>query len=127
MSSCVLDASALLALMNGEAGSDIVSSQLPNAAMLSVNFGEVVAKLTSIEWTESEIRQALGALAIDVMPFDRELAYRSGLLRAQTKSIGLSFGDRACLALGERLGVPVLTSDRAWASLKLNVVITVIR
>jgi len=39
----------------------------------------------------------------------------------------LSFGDRACLALGERLGVPVLTSDRAWASLKLNVVITVIR
>ena len=127
MSSCVLDASALLALMNGEAGSDIVSSQLPNAAMLSVNFGEVVAKLTDIEWTESEIRQALGALAIDVMPFDQELAYRSGLLRAQTKSIGLSFGDRACLALGERLGVPVLTSDRAWASLKLNVVITVIR
>lgn len=127
MSSCVLDASALLSLMNGEAGSDIVSSQLPNAAMLSVNFGEVVAKLTDIEWTESEIRQALGALAIDVLPFDQELAYRSGLLRAQTKSIGLSFGDRACLALGERLGVPVLTSDRAWASLKLNVVITVIR
>lgn len=127
MSSCVLDASALLALMNGEAGSDIVSSQLPNAAMLSVNFGEVVAKLTSIEWTESEIRQALGALAIDVLPFDQELAYRAGLLRAQTKSIGLSFGDRACLALGERLGVPVLTSDRAWASLNLNLVITVIR
>lgn len=127
MSSCVLDASALLALINGEAGSDIVVSQLPNAAMLSVNFGEVAAKLTDIEWTESEIRQALGALAIDVMPFDQELAYRSGLLRSQTKSLGLSFGDRACLALGGRLGVPVLTSDRAWASLKLNVVITVIR
>ncbi len=80
MSSCVLDASALLALMNGEAGSDIVSSQLPNAAMLSVNFGEVVAKLTSIEWTESEIRQALGALAIDVLPFDQELAYSIGVV-----------------------------------------------
>jgi ribonuclease VapC len=127
MSSCVLDASALLALMNGEAGRDVVSGQLPDAVMLSVNFGEVVAKLTDIGWTESEIRQALGALEIDVIPFDQELAYRSGLLRVQTKSMGLSFGDRACLALGERLGIPVLTTDRAGASLKLNVVITVIR
>ena len=127
MSSCVLDASALLALINGESGSDIVSSQLPNAVMLSVNFGEVVAKLMDIGWTESKIRQALGALEIDVISFDQELAYRAGLLRSQTKSIGVSFGDRACLALGGRLGVPVLTSDRDWARLKLNVVITVIR
>jgi ribonuclease VapC len=35
--------------------------------------------------------------------------------------------DRACLSLGERLGVPVLTSDWAWARLKLNIAITVIR
>jgi ribonuclease VapC len=127
MSSCVLDASALLALINGETGSDIVISQLPDAVMLSVNFGEVVAKLTDIGWEEIKIRQELETLNIEVIAFDQELSYRSGLLRAQTKVIGLSFGDRACLALGEQLGVPVLTSDRAWASLNLNVVITMIR
>jgi PIN domain nuclease of toxin-antitoxin system len=127
MSSCVLDASALLALINGEKGSEIVMSHLPDAVISSVNFGEVVAKLIEIGWTEVEVRQGLEALALDVIGFDRDLAYRSGLLREQTKSLGLSFGDRACLALAERLGISVLTSDRVWGRLALGVTVTVIR
>jgi ribonuclease VapC len=66
-------------------------------------------------------------LNLDVIGFDRDLAYRSGLLREQTKSLGLSFGDRACLALAERLGISVLTSDRAWGRLALGVTVVVIR
>jgi ribonuclease VapC len=125
MSSCVLDASALLALINGEKGSEIVMSHLPDAVISSVNFGEVVAKLIEVGWTEVEVRQGLEALNLDVIGFDRDLAYRSGLLREKTKSLGLSFGDRACLALAERLGISVLTSDRAWG--KLGMAVTVIR
>lgn len=127
MNSCVLDASALLALINAEPGSEVVTDVLPGAAMCSVNFGEVVAKLTDLGWTEAEIREDLDSLDIAVIAFDRDLAYASGRLRSQTKSLGLSFGDRACLALGAQLGIAVLTSDRAWASLALSVKITVIR
>jgi ribonuclease VapC len=125
MSSGVLDASALLALINGEKGSEIVMSHLPDAVISSVNFGEVVAKLIEVGWTEVEVRQGLEALNLDVIGFDRDLAYRSGLLREKTNSLGLSFGDRACLALAERLGISVLTSDRAWG--KLGMAVTVIR
>jgi ribonuclease VapC len=127
MSSCVLDASAVLALINGEAGSDVVMSQLPDAVMSSVNFGEVVAKLVEVGWTETDIRQGLESLGMVVIAFDQALAYRSGFLRSQTRSLGLSFGDRACLALGELLGIPVLTSDRAWASLTLSTTVMLIR
>lgn len=127
MNSCVLDVSALLALINTEPGSEVVANLLPGAAMCSVNFGEVVAKLTDLGWTEAEIREDLDSLDIEVIGFDRELAYASGLLRSQTKSLGLSFGDRACLALGAQLDIAVLTSDRAWASLALRMEIMVIR
>ena len=57
-------------------------------------------------------------------------------LLSQTRQAGLSLGDRACLSLGLRLGVPVLTSDhavprlwrdRVWASLNLSLEVRVIR
>ena len=48
-------------------------------------------------------------------------------LRSVTRHAGLSLGDRACLALGDRLGCPVVTADRVWASLDVGVAIVVIR
>jgi PIN domain nuclease of toxin-antitoxin system len=51
----------------------------------------------------------------------------AGRLWEQTRQAGLSLGDRACLSLGLRLGVTVLTGDRAWASLSLSLDIQVIR
>ena len=59
--------------------------------------------------------------------FDYDLAFQTGLLRPITKRAGLSLGDRACLALGAQLGVPVLTTDRSWESLGLPVEVRVIR
>jgi len=44
-----------------------------------------------------------------------------------TATGALSLGDRACLALGERLGLPVVTADRAWADLDLDVAVSLIR
>ncbi|HEY3129660.1 MAG TPA: type II toxin-antitoxin system VapC family toxin [Acidobacteriota bacterium] len=123
----VLDASALLALLNSEEGSKAVGASLPGAAMSAVNVSEVVAKLTEAGMPEKPIRLALTGLGLDIFPFDEECAFATGLLRKETKQVGLSLADRACLALAQRLSVDVLTTDRGWKAVKLGVRIQVIR
>jgi ribonuclease VapC len=127
LSRWVLDASALLALLNGESGSERVAEVLPDTAIASVNFSEVVAKLADEGRDESEIRSYLDALGLKILEFNAELAYQTGFLRPLTRSIGLSLGDRACLALAVSLGVPALTCDRVWTTLSLGVTIELIR
>jgi ribonuclease VapC len=63
----------------------------------------------------------------EVFDFDKEQAKMAGWLRPQTRSLGLSLGDRACLALAIALKAPVYTADRAWKNLKLKIAIHVIR
>lgn len=127
MSRYILDASAILALLNNEPGSEIVINALPEAAIGSVNLSEVVAKLADSGMPAVEVRSAIDALGLEVINFDLEMAYGAGMFRPLTRRSGLSFGDRACLALGLSLGLPVLTSDRAWADLDLGIVVQVIR
>lgn len=127
MSEVVLDASALLALVNDEPGARQVAKTLPHAALSAVNLAEVVSKLCEIGMPEDEIHSALDGLGINVHPFDSEMAYLTGTLRPLTRPHGLSLGDRACLALGLRLGLPVLTTDGAWESIKVGVRIRVVR
>ena len=124
----VLDASALLALLNREPGSEQVADVIAEGAVISaVNLSEVVAKLSEAGMPEEVIREVLDLLGLQVIAFDTEQAYQSGLLRPQTRSDGLSFGDRACLALAKRLDLPALTTDRAWESVKMAVTVLVVR
>jgi ribonuclease VapC len=123
----VLDASALLALLNAEPGNEEVERSIPGAAISAVNLSEVVAKLNEAGMSERAVRSALEDIEIDIHPFDRESAYRTGALRAATKKLGLSLGDRACIALGGQLQRPVLTADRNWRDLELGIEIRVIR
>jgi ribonuclease VapC len=95
--------------------------------MSSVNLSEVVAKFADEGRSEPEIRMYLDILGLVIVPFDAALAYRAGCLRPLTKPVGLSFGDRACLALAESLGVPALTCDRAWTGLNLQIQVQLIR
>ena len=127
MNSIVLDASAVLALINNEKGSEVVLAALPHAIICSVNLSEVVSKLTDRGLVEAEIREDLDGFELRIIDFDRELAYRSGLLRDTTKAFGLSFGNRACLAVGQWLSCEILTSDKAWSKLNFSVPITIIR
>ena len=127
MPKTVIDASALLALLNGEPGADIVTDALPGGIISTVNLSEVIAKLCDAGMPEKAIRQALQPLGLEIMPFDENQSYQAGLLRTSTQDMGISLGDRACLSLAQKLGVVALTADRAWAELSVGVPIKVIR
>lgn len=127
MSRAVLDASALLALLGGETGASEVERLLPDVAMSTVNLAEVAGKLAEKGMPEPEVRRVADGLGIEVVDFDADQAYQTGFLRPATKAIGLSLGDRACLALARRLGVPAITTDRVWAGLRVGAVVRVIR
>jgi PIN domain nuclease of toxin-antitoxin system len=123
----VLDATAVLALLNDEPGADLVASLLQTAVISTVNLAEVVSKLAEAGMPEPTIRTVISELGLKTVSFDETLAFRAGLLRPATSKYGLSLGDRACLALGQHLRKPVLTADRMWRSLKLNVGVRLIR
>ena len=118
MSRYVLDASAVLVLLGGEPGSDEVQPLLGESAMSAVNLAEVAGKLAERGMPDREIEEALGGLGVEIHDFDASDAFSVGKLRRETRDRGLSLGDRACLALGIRLGVTILTADRGWKGLK---------
>lgn len=109
----VLDASALLAFLQGEAGSDVVSAALEDGACCSaVNWSEVAQRIRSKgrNWDLSRsLLQAYELQVEDVTEADAERA--AELWRAGS---GLSLADRFCLVLAHRLGAVVLTADKQW-------------
>ena len=128
MTTIVLDASAMLALLNEEPGSENLTPQmLKHSAGSTVNLAEVHTKLISRGGDPDEAwEDALSAIQ-QAVPFDEDQARIAGSLVAHTRAFGLSLGDRACLALGLVLQAPVYTTDRSWKNLKVGVRIHVIR
>lgn len=128
MSSIVLDASALLAILNREPGADKLTPQLLNIATSStVHLAEVQSKLVNRGMRPQEAWEATISPIREATPFTPEHAMTAGNLIAETRALGLSLGDRACLALGLALSAPVYTADKSWKSLKLGLRIHVIR
>lgn len=130
MNRIVLDSSALLAILHQEPGAEIFARRLDlleNAAMSTVNAAEVYGKLlhrgigSEVAW-----ETVIGPVP-EIVDFDKQQSKIAGELLPKTRSIGLSLGDRACLALGIALKAPIYTADRAWKGLKLGVSIHVIR
>ncbi len=115
MPAAVLDASALLAMLLGEPGAAVVRAALADAAMSTVNLAEVVGHYARRGAARERIAGVLGPLPVAYVAPDAALAYDAGLLIAVTSPAGLSLGDRTCLALARRLGVPALTAERRWA------------
>lgn len=120
-----LDASALLCLFNQEEGQDRVRAALGEAVISAVNYSEVVAKLVERGGAITAVSRALEHLHLTVVEFDRALAVQAGALRRDTREMGLSFGDRSCLALAKSRGLIALTADQAWARLDHNVGVTI--
>ena len=128
MNRIVLDASALLAVLNGEPGAEKLTPQLLSVATSStVNLAEVQTKLVSRGIKPDEAWEATISPIREAAVFTDEQAKIAGGLIAQTRAFGLSLGDRACLALGIALKAHVYTADRSWRNLKLGIRILVVR
>lgn len=127
MSEVVIDASALLALLNDEPGADVVTEALPDGIISAVNLSEVIAKLVSAGVPEEAIHHVLQPIGLVVVPFDEEQAYQAGLLHSFTQEKGISLGDRACLSLAIIRSAVALTADRLWADLSIGATVKVIR
>jgi PIN domain nuclease of toxin-antitoxin system len=123
----VLDASALLACLQDEPGDEAVEGMLAESVMSSVNWAEVVQKSVAAGVVVDGMREDLAALGLTIAPFSPEDAEMAGQLWLQTRQTGLSLGDRACLSVGIRLNVPVLTCDRLCPNLNLELDIRAVR
>lgn len=121
MGEVVLDASALLAYLFGEPGADVASETLLEGAVMSaVNLSEVLSKLVdrgvSVDQALSDLR-AHGVLdLLEIAHFSVSLAEEAARLRECARGMGLSLGDRACLALGKIRRLPVVTADSHWVN-----------
>jgi PIN domain nuclease of toxin-antitoxin system len=118
----------VLAVLNNEPGADKLTPELlSKAASSAVNLAEVHSKLVSQGGNPEEAWEATLSPIREAVCFTAEHAKLAGSLVGQTRGLGLSLGDRACLALGLALKAPIYTADKSWKSLKLGVRIHVIR
>ncbi len=111
----VLDASALLALLDDEPGADLVEEHLGDATVLSVNLEEVAGTLIGRGMPAVDVELAVAALDVTVTPFTGEMAWLSAQTRARLPA-GLGIADRCCLAAAAVLGAGVVTADALWAT-----------
>lgn len=125
--SVVLDASAILAVILDEPGRERVLPVMTGASVSAINIGEVLSRAVDQGFEVDRVADGLTRLEMKVLPFEQGDAVEAARLRTATKPIGASLGDRACLALARRLRLPVLTADRAWSSLGLDLEIVPIR
>lgn len=129
----MLDASAFLAYLRDETGAEIVENALIDGCYISIiNWVEVLSKVVDLGESPEEIIKRLrdeGLLenSLEIIACNEEDAITIAKFRPLSKSAGLSLGDRACLALGKRLNLPVLTADKVWSSLSLGITINLIR
>jgi ribonuclease VapC len=123
----VLDASALLALLNLEPGAAVVWERAGSSAISSVNWCEAYGRLRAAGVDGEALRLQMAQTGIAVIAFDSNDAEASGELLPHTRAHGLSLADRACVALAARLGLPAVTADRIWKTLDLGVEIICIR
>jgi ribonuclease VapC len=127
VTSVVLDASAVIALLRSEPGFDIVQAAIADAIISTVNYSEVLKKTIERGGTGEAAASFVSGLSIGIIPFDETLAAKSADLYPQTKEHGLSLADRACLALGIQRNCKVLTSERRMALPSLSIKVKLIR
>ena len=123
----VLDASAVLALLHREPGFGQVLDAIGGAAISAVNLAEVQGKTLERGVQPSAVAARLRAVGVRVEPFLEEDAAVAASMLPVARAHGLSLADRACLALGLRLGRPVLATDRSLADANVGVDVVLIR
>jgi ribonuclease VapC len=123
----VLDASAFLAVANREPGAELVYPRLKESMMSAVNAAEVLQKLAEKGMSHKKAGEYLRQFVQEIGDFDYQQAELVAALAPKTLPLGLTFADRACLALGSLRGVTVVTKDQAWTQADLGIPVEVIR
>jgi PIN domain nuclease of toxin-antitoxin system len=122
-----LDASAFLAFLFREAGHERVGAVIETACLSAVNLSEVIGRFVRDGHDARTVLHRLTSTSIEVVPFTAADAAIAGSLVPLTQPLGLSLGDRACLALALARRIPAVTADRTWARLKIGIDIQVVR
>jgi ribonuclease VapC len=122
-----LDASAVLALLFGESGAERVAGLIGESCLSTVNLAEVIGRFVRDGHDPQQVLERLSDSPIELVPFLAEDAALAAALIPATRPLGLSLGDRACLALGLARRIPVCTADRAWLAVELDIDVQVVR
>ena len=116
----ILDASALLALIQEETGAEIIKPLLKFSVMSVVNVTETLSVLQKTNISAEEGLTLITDIITTIVPFDLEQAERVAKLHPLVQPQGLSLADRACIALGIKLQIPIYTADRIWSDLQID-------
>ncbi|MGX6959813.1 MAG: type II toxin-antitoxin system VapC family toxin [Rickettsia endosymbiont of Pentastiridius leporinus] len=127
MNNLIFDASTLLALIKNETVNIELDKLLGNVSMSSVNISEVAGILLESKVSYQECENYIEPFVNSIVPFDREQSFLAAVIKKQTRHLGLSLGDRACIALGLTTGYPIYTADKAWSKVQLDCKIILIR
>jgi ribonuclease VapC len=114
LSFVVLDASALIALLQSEKGAKVVADEVQGAAISAVNLGEAAQRQYRDGKTRAQFEAMATAFALNVIPVDGALALDAAEMRETARQRGLSQADCICLALAKRMGVAAMTADQKW-------------
>ena len=117
MNKKVLDSSAILAVIFQEKGAEIVEPLLEKSLVSSINVAEVFTKLSEKSILNQQMIDDFQQLGIEIIDFDFEQAVKIAELRPLTKHLGLSLGDRSCLALAILHNTTAVTADKEWQKL----------
>ena len=125
--SVVLDSSALLAMILNEEGADVAFANAKGGLVSAVSMTEVLEKAAERGVPPRAVFTQQDRLEIAVIPFDADHAMAAAALRPAARRLNISLADLACLSLALRDGRPVVTGDRDWLSLALELDIRLIR
>ena len=108
-------------------GAQVVQEWLPEAAISTLNLAELLTRLAAVGRPDNEFRETLALPGLETLVFDEDQAYLAGFLVIATQPLGLSLGNRACLAMSQKTAAAAVTADRAWEGLEIGVEVRLIR
>jgi PIN domain nuclease of toxin-antitoxin system len=118
----ILDASALLAFLLAEPGSNAVVDAIEGGASISIlNLTEVATRLVVTLNNVDEARAIIKSVRIPIVQMDESIMMAAGAMAPLTRIAGLSLADRVCLATAKQYSVPAMTADRIWKRVEKDV------
>ena len=124
----IFDASAVIALLAKEKGFEVIKRHLKNAIISSINISEVYKYcIDKQNLTADECKNIMGISGIKIIDFDEKQALIAADIYPKNKEYGLSLGDRACIALAIEKKHPILTCDKIWEKINIDVKFIMVR